>query len=228
LGFPAGARRRELDANMSLRLSSCETVGPDFDFEARHTLSHSIIRLGEFMEMTNPEANIRQHDEIYNGIIVRLARDVVRLDSGRDVVREVVRHPGGVVVLPVTDSGSLVFVRQFRYPLSKYILELPAGKLDTGQPPLETIRCELEEEAGFRASDIRRMFSFYTTPGISDEEIHFFVARGLTAVPPNRGEGEHITVETYPVEEALRMVESGEIADAKTIIGILWYRLKYC
>jgi ADP-ribose diphosphatase len=180
------------------------------------------------MELRNPETDIRQHDQIYNGIIVRLVRDIVRLDSGREVVREVVRHPGGVVVLAVMDDGRLVFVRQFRYPLSKYILELPAGKLDTGQPPLETIRCELEEEAGLHAADIRRVFSFYTTPGICDEEIHFFIARGLTAVPPNRQEGEHITVEIYSVEEAMRMIASGEIADAKTIIGILWYRLQYC
>ena len=180
------------------------------------------------MEPRNPETDIRRHEEIYRGVIVRLVKDVVRLESGRDVIREVVRHPGGVVVLPVLDDGRLVFVRQFRYPLSKYILELPAGKLDTGQPPLETIRCELEEEAGFRAAEIHRVFSFHTTPGICDEEIHFFLARGLTAVPTRRQEGEHMTVETYTVDQAMAMIESGEIADAKTIIGVLWYRLKEC
>ena len=177
------------------------------------------------MEGQNPEADVLRREEIYSGVIVRLFRDLVRLESGREVVREVVRHPGGVVVLPILDDGRLVFVRQFRYPLSKYILELPAGKLDTGKSPLDTIRCELEEEAGFRAADIRHVFSFHTTPGICDEIIHFFVARGLKPVPPDRQEGEHMSVENYSVDDALKMIGSGEIADAKTIIGVLWYRL---
>jgi len=114
----------------------------------------------------------------------------------------------------------------FRYPLGKYILELPAGKLDHGLSPLDTVALEIEEECGYRAASIDFQFSFYTSPGISNEIIHFFIARGLTPVKQSLQEGEHITVEAFSLEECLSGIESGEIADAKTILGILWFQQK--
>jgi ADP-ribose pyrophosphatase len=156
--------------------------------------------------------------------VVDLHVDTVRLPSGRNAIREVVKHPGGVVAVPVLEDGRLLLVRQFRYPLQKYILELPAGKLDSGQSPLETMKRELEEETGYRAEVMRYEFSFCTSPGFSDEIIHLFLARGLTHVAQRLEEGEHITVESYTLDECLHMIKTGEVADAKTIVGILWYQ----
>ena len=178
------------------------------------------------MDLENPETAILEHRQIYHGKIVDLDVDTVRLDSGRTVVREVVRHPGGVVAVPVLDDGRLLLLRQFRYPLQKYIFEFPAGKLDTNQPPLETIKRELEEESGHRAGSIEYQCSFYTSPGISTEVIHLFIATNLTPVPQRLEEGEHITVDAYTAEECLEMIRTGEIADGKTVLGLLWFRQK--
>ncbi len=171
----------------------------------------------------NPETAVERHEEIYRGKIVDLDVDTVRLPSGRTVIREVVKHPGGVVAVPVLEDGKLLLIRQFRYPLQRYIFEFPAGKLDSGQSPLATVRRELEEETGFQAASMREEFSFYTSPGICNEVIHLFLATGLTEVTQHLEEGEHITVESRSLDECLQMVKSGEINDGKTILGILWY-----
>ena len=172
----------------------------------------------------NPETAVARHDVLYRGKVVDLFVDTVRLPSGRNVIREVVHHPGGVVAVPVLNDGRLLLIRQFRYPLQKYILEFPAGKLDSGQSPLDTMRRELEEETGYRAEVLRYEFSFHTSPGFCDEIIHLFLASGLTHVAQRLEEGEHITVERYTMEECLHMIETGEIADGKTILGLLWYQ----
>jgi ADP-ribose pyrophosphatase len=178
------------------------------------------------MESNNPETAILKHQEIYDGKIVRLFVDTIQLESGAKAIREVVLHPGGVVAVPVLDDGRILLVRQFRYPLGKYILELPAGKLDSDQPPHETMARELTEEIGRHAESIEYQFSFYTTPGISNEIIHFFLARKLSPVTQQLQEGEHITIEAYQLSECLQKIESGEIADGKTVLGILWYLRK--
>jgi ADP-ribose pyrophosphatase len=174
----------------------------------------------------NPETVLIAQELIYHGKVVDLVVDTVSLPSGRSAIREVVKHPGGVVAIPVLENGKLVLIRQFRYPLQKYIYELPAGKLDSGQPPMETMHRELEEETGYRAADMKPLSSFYTSPGFCNEVIHLFLATGLTAAAQRLEEGEHITVESFTIAECLRMIESGEIADAKTILGILWYFAK--
>ncbi len=175
------------------------------------------------MDLANPEAAVIRHQEIYNGKIVGLHVDTIRQASGRTTIREVVLHPGGVTAVPVLEDGRILLIRQFRYPIGKYILELPAGKLDSGQPPEETVARELEEEIGHKAGILTYETSFYTTPGISNEIIHFFIARELTPCPQRLEEGEHITVEAYSADQCLEMVRTGEINDAKTILGILWY-----
>ncbi len=178
------------------------------------------------VELMNPENVVVDHKEIYSGIIVKLHVDTVRLPSGRTAVREVMVHPGGVVAIPVLDDGRLLLVRQFRYPLGKFILELPAGKLDQSLPPQETIAHEIEEECGYRAASLDYQCSFYTSPGISNEIIHFYLAHGLAPVQQSLQEGEHITVEALSLDDCLTKMEAGEIADAKTILGILWYQRK--
>lgn len=173
------------------------------------------------MESRNPETDILNHQEPYHGKIVSLHVDTIRLASGRETIREVVRHPGGVAAVPILDDSRILLIRQFRYPIGKYIYEIPAGKLDIGLPPLETMARELEEETGYRAGILRHECSFYTTPGISDELIHLFTARNLTPCTQKLEEGEHLTVEALPLEDCLAKIRSGEICDGKTVLGIL-------
>lgn len=175
----------------------------------------------------NPEAAVLNHQELYRGKIVNLYVDTIRLTSGGTGIREVVRHPGGVTAVPVLDDGRLLLIRQFRYPIQKYIFELPAGKLDSNQPPLETMMRELEEETGYRAGTMDYECSFYTSPGISNEVIHLYTARNLTPVLQHLEEGEHITVIANTLAECLQKFQAGQITDGKTILGILWYRNKY-
>ncbi len=175
------------------------------------------------MSYENPEATVLSHQEVYRGKIVALHVDTIRQASGRTTIREVVLHPGGVAAIPVLQDGRILLIRQFRYPIGKFILEIPAGKLDTGQPPLETIARELEEETGYCAGSLTHVCTFYTTPGISDESIHFFLAKDLNLKAQRLEEGEHITVEAYSLEECMQKIRTGEINDGKTILGILWY-----
>jgi len=175
------------------------------------------------MSDKNPETVILSHEEIYRGKIVTLQVDTIQQASGRSTIREVVLHPGGVTAIPVLKDGRLLLIRQFRYPIGKFILELPAGKLDSGQTPLDTIAREIEEETGYVAGAITHECSFYTTPGFSNESIHLFLARDLTLKAQRLEEGEHITVEPYSLDECLEKIRAGEINDGKTILGILWY-----
>ena len=175
----------------------------------------------------NPEADILDHREVYSGRIVDLHVDTIRQESGAETIREVVRHPGGAAAVPVLGDGRVLLIRQFRYPLGKFIFELPAGKLDSGQSPRDTMARELEEEIGHSAGSLTHECAFYTSPGFCDESIHLFVARDLAPTGQRLEEREHITVEPRTLAECLEMIETGEIEDAKTILGILWYRMKY-
>ena len=176
------------------------------------------------MNEKNPETEILNHREVYSGKIVKLHVDVIRQESGESTMREVVLHPGGVAAIPVLDDGRIVLIRQFRYPLRKYIWEIPAGKLDSGQTPRDTIARELEEEIGYTAGTLTEICSFYTSPGFCDEIIHLFVARGLVPCIQRPEAGEHITPEARTLGECLEMISSGEIMDGKSVLGILWFQ----
>ncbi len=175
----------------------------------------------------NPETAILSHQELYHGKIVNLQVDNIQLPSGKTGIREVVRHPGGVTAIPLLDDGRLLLIRQFRYPIQRFIYELPAGKLDSNQPPLETMMRELEEETGYRAGIMDFECCFYTSPGISDELIHLFTARKLTRLSQRLEEGEHITVEAFTPAECVEKLQTGQIMDGKTILGILWFQHKF-
>ena len=176
------------------------------------------------MNENNPETEILSHREVYNGKIVKLHVDDIRQESGESTIREVVLHPGGVAAVPILDDGRIVLIRQFRYPLRKYIWEIPAGKLDSGQTPRDTIACELEEEIGYTAGTLTKICSFYTSPGFCDEIIHLFIARGLVPCTRRPEIGEHITPEARTLDECLEMIASGEIMDGKSVLGILKFR----
>jgi ADP-ribose pyrophosphatase len=178
------------------------------------------------MEYKNPETAVVSHREVYSGKIVKLHVDEIRQESGETSLREVVMHPGGVTAVPVLNDGRLLLIRQFRYPIGKFILELPAGKLDSGQSPRDTVARELEEETGYCAGQLTYESTFYTTPGISNESIHLYIARDLIGSEQRLEEGEHITLEALSLKECLQKIATGEINDGKTILGILWYQMK--
>ncbi|MEO1130191.1 MAG: NUDIX hydrolase [Planctomycetota bacterium] len=142
--------------------------------------------------------------------------------DGRIVRREVVRHPGAVTVLPVLDDGAgVVLIRNERFTLGTELWELPAGTLEAGEDPAACALRELEEEAGYQANAAEALGRFYTTPGMTDELMHAFVATGLTKTEQRLEQDERIRVETMPVQEALRMVDRGDMMDAKSMLTLL-------
>jgi len=166
------------------------------------------------------EQPLRQ-EIIYSGKIITLRVDDALLPNGKTALREVVEHPGGVCVAALTDENELLFVRQFRYPYQEIVLELPAGKLDGGEDPLEAGKRELMEETGAAAETYRPMGKLYPSPGYCGEVIHLFLATGLTFGDARPDEDEFLECERIPLEKAVEMVMNGEICDAKTIALVL-------
>ena len=160
-------------------------------------------------------------DYKYRGRIIHLRVDTALLPNGSSATREVVEHPGGVCVAALTEDGCLLFVRQFRYPYQKVLLELPAGKLDPGEDPLEAGKRELREETGAEAARYESLGELYPSPGYCGEIIHLYAATGLTFGQMSPDEDEFLEVEKIPLEEAARMVLDNEIADAKTQAAVL-------
>jgi len=161
---------------------------------------------------------------LYRGRVVDLVVDEIQYPSGKTGLREIVRHPGGSVVVPLFEDGTVLLVQQLRYPLGEEILELPAGKLAPGEDPREAAGRELEEETGYRAAHLAKLSSIYTSPGFCDEELHIYLATGLarSAGGPRREEGEaSMTMQSVTLSEALAMIGRGEIRDGKTIVGLL-------
>ncbi len=158
---------------------------------------------------------------IYSGKIVKLRVDRVALPNRGEAVREIVDHPGGVAIVAVDDAGRVLLVRQYRYAAGRELVELPAGTLEPGEPPAACAARELEEETGYRATQFELLSSFYPTPGYTTELLHVFWAAGLIPGQPRPEADERIEILAVPWDAALAMVASGEIVDAKTIIGLL-------
>jgi ADP-ribose pyrophosphatase len=166
-------------------------------------------------------------EEIYAGRVISMRRDTVAMPGGGDSIREVVHHPGAVGVVALDDEGQVVLVRQYRHPVGEHLLELPAGLRDAdGEPPLETARRELAEEALLAAEHWALLATPYMTPGFCDEKIYLYLAEGL--VPAPRPEGftvEHeeldMTLERMPLEDAVQLVYSGGIRNGLAVIGLL-------
>jgi ADP-ribose pyrophosphatase len=162
--------------------------------------------------------------KLYAGKVFDLIVDEVEYPSGNRGVREVAEHPGGAVVMPMLGANRVLLVKQFRYPMKKLVYELPAGKLGPGEDPAHCAARELEEETGYVAGSLRKLTAIFTSPGFCTEVLHIFLGTGLRK--SDRGqhleEGElHLTVEEVDIDDALGMIKSGSIVDAKTICGIL-------
>ncbi len=158
---------------------------------------------------------------IYDGKILKLTRDTALLENGETAYREVVHHSGGVCVLPLDDEGNVLFVKQFRYPFASVLLEIPAGKREPGEDPLECGIRELSEEVGAKADEIIPLGKLYPTVAYNTEIIYMYLARGLSFHTQHLDEDEFVDVVKIPLKEAYQMVMRDEIPDSKTQIAIL-------
>jgi ADP-ribose pyrophosphatase len=161
-------------------------------------------------------------DTVFQGSLLHVKRDQVRLPNGSETGREYIVHPGAVLVVPVLDDGRLVFERQFRYPLRKAFIELPAGKIDPNEDPLATGQRELLEETGYTACEWRYLAALHPCIGYSDEIIHIYLASGLQAGEHSRDHDESLEVFTLTLDEAMHALRHGEITDGKTMIALFW------
>ena len=161
-------------------------------------------------------------EDVFNGIILHVQRDTVRLQDGNTAIREVIRHIGAVCVIPITENNEVIMERQYRYPLDKVILEIPAGKLDApDEDRLSAIRRELREETGYTADEWTEIGDFHPAPAYSDEYITMYMARGLHKGTQDLDEDEFLDVYTIPLSELVEDVMSGKISDAKTQVCVL-------
>lgn len=163
-------------------------------------------------------------DKIYNGKIIDLQVDKVQLPDGKTAKRELIKHPGAVAVIPVTKENKIVLIEQYRKPLEKSIIEIPAGKVEKGEQPELTAIRELEEETGYTASKLSFITSFYTSPGFADELMQIFITDELIPLetPAAKDDDEFIEVMELTLAEAKQLVEEERIHDAKTNYAILY------
>jgi len=158
---------------------------------------------------------------IYNGKVLRLRLDTVTLPNGREAMREIVEHSGAVAVVPIDEEKRVYLVRQYRKPMEKTLLEIPAGKLEPGEDPIECAKRELAEEIGFTPGELKQLAFICSSPGYCDERVYVYLARDLKSHQLEKDESEFLEVEIYPFAEVLKMVLDGSIEDGKTITGLL-------
>jgi len=166
--------------------------------------------------------------QLFKGRVISLQVDEVELPNGKRGKREIIKHPGAVAVIAITDEGKMIMVEQYRKAMERSLVEIPAGKLEPGEEPLRTAERELEEETGYESGEMKHLISFYTSPGFADELVHLFVANDLKKKdnPADCDEDEFVEVLELTVEEAQRFIEEGKIADAKTAYAVQYLQLK--
>ena len=161
-------------------------------------------------------------ENIFDGNLLHVRKDKVKLPNGGTAYREWIRHPGAAAVIPVTEDGQIILVRQYRYPIDEVTLEIPAGKLDMpGEDPLECAKRELSEETGYTAKEYKFFTKLATCVGFCNEVIYTYAAQGLEPGKQHTDEDEFINVVKLPLSEAVAMVEDGRINDAKSVTAIL-------
>ena len=158
---------------------------------------------------------------VYEGIVVNVRRDVAELQNGNRAQREVVVHPGGVGIVPLTQDNKILMVRQYRYPMEEEMLEIPAGKLSEGEDPFECAKRELSEETGCTAGKYVDLGLIYPSPGFCRETLFLYLAMDLRQGKMHLDENELLSVEAVDIDTLVDMIMANELADAKTVIGIL-------
>lgn len=159
---------------------------------------------------------------VYDGHFLKVCRDAVKLPDGTPTVREYIKHPGAVVILPVFDDGRILLERQFRYPLHQVFIEFPAGKIDPNEDPLECAKRELKEETGYTATDWQFVCTIHNAIAYSDEHLDIYIARGLVAGEQDLDAGEFLDIYIAPLSDLLTGIREGKVTDVKTIIGAFW------
>ena len=163
---------------------------------------------------------------LYDGYVVRLEKDKVLCPNNNEAYREIVRHSGGAAVLCVTKENKIVLVRQFRYAFNEILLEIPAGKLEKGEMPQASALRELEEEAGYKALASEHLITIYPTVGYCSEKIYVYLVTDYEITETNLDENEFVEVVEVTIEEAVNMIQTGEIKDGKTICAIYQYLMR--
>ena len=163
---------------------------------------------------------------LYKGV-VGFNKDVVRLINGKETTRVYLAHRGASAIVPLSDDGQVYLVQQYRYPVGRVTWEIPAGKREEGQAPLSCAKTELAQETGLHAARWKKITVFNHSNAFSTEFLHIYLARGLKRGKDSPDEDEFLNVKKFPLEKVYRMIEKGQIQDAKTIIGLLMYRSFY-
>lgn len=165
-------------------------------------------------------------DLVYDGSLLKVYCDQVELVNGKQTVREWINHPGAAAVLPVLDGKETILVKQFRYPITRETLEIPAGKLDPGESPLDCAARELKEETGLFGGELIKIGSLVTTPAFTNEEIHLYLSKNPSMGSSDTDEGEFINTVILSLEKVMLWIEEGKIKDAKTITAFLMAKAK--
>ena len=160
-------------------------------------------------------------ESVYEGRLLKVRVETVRVRGGQTVTRDVIEHPGSVSILPIDDEDQVLLVRQYRPAVAQTLLEIPAGTLEPGESPEETALRELREEIGMRAERLRAIGSYYLVPGYSSELMHAYVASGLSSAPLPRDLDEEIRLESIPFTELVKQVSRGDLRDVKTVSAVL-------
>ena len=159
---------------------------------------------------------------VYDGKLLKVRSDTVRLPDGGTAEREFIEHPGAVAVIALTHAGELVMERQYRYPLGRDMIEIPAGKIDPGEDPLVTAQRELKEETGYAAAQWRHLATIHIAIAYSNERIEIYLAKGLRQEGAKLDDEEFLEIFTLPLATALAWVREGKITDSKTVSGLFW------
>jgi ADP-ribose pyrophosphatase len=162
-----------------------------------------------------------ERKKLYSGRIVDVRLDTAELQNGKRVFREVVEHPGGVAIVPVLDDMRVLLVRQYRYPMGQELLEIPAGKLERGEEPIDCAMRELSEETGYTAGKLTYLGATYPSPGFCEEILHIYLATELTPGVSHPDEDEFLEIVEYRLDELVDMILKNDLPDSKTILGVL-------